>query len=114
MHELGIIFEVINTVEDIVKEEHLSEVASITLGVGEVSLVIPQYLRECWPAAVYKHPLFENTELKIHVIPGEAKCKDCGTYFNIIQTEGYCPKCNSFDKEIISGSEFLIEEIEAC
>lgn len=114
MHELGLIFEVINTIEDIVKEENLTEVASITLAVGEVSLVIPDYIRECWPAAVSQHPFFKNTELKLHIIPGEAKCKECGTYFNVIATKGYCPKCNCFEKDIISGKEFLIEEIEAC
>ena len=29
----------------------------------------------------------------------------------IIDNEGYCPKCNSFEKDILSGREFLIKEI---
>lgn len=114
MHELGIVFEVIHTVEEIAKEQGLEKIASITLGVGEVSLVIPQYLQECFPAAIDGKPMFEGTELIIHEIPAEAKCKDCGTMFNIMHTKGYCPKCNSFEKELISGKEFLIEEILAC
>ena len=114
MHELGIVFEVIRTVEDIAKEQGLEQIASITLGVGEGSLIIPQYLEECFPAAIDGKPMFSDTKLEIHVIPSEAICKKCGAIFNVIQTKGYCPVCNSFDKEILSGKEFLIEEILAC
>ena len=114
MHELSIVFEVIRTVEDIAKEQGLEKIASITLAVGEGSLIIPQYLEECFPAAIDGKPMFSDTELVIDVIPSEAKGKQCGTIFNVIKTKGFCPNCNSFDKEILTGKEFLIEEILAC
>ena len=114
MHELGIVFEVIRTVEDIAKEQSLTQIAGITLSIGELSLIVPQYIEECFPAAIDGKPMFADTKLVINVIPGEAKCKDCGTIFNVIAQKGYCPNCNSFDKEVVSGKEFLIEEILAC
>ena len=40
-----------------------------------------------------------------------AKCRQCGEVFNVIANEGYCPKCHSFDKDLLSGREFLIKEI---
>jgi len=45
------------------------------------------------------------------MIPGEAKCLECGEVFNIVKTKGYCPKCNSFEKEVLRGREFLIKEL---
>ena len=48
MHELGVVFHVIESVENIGKENQLTKVASVTLEVGEVSGVVPSYLTDCW------------------------------------------------------------------
>lgn len=111
MHELGIVFEVVKVVEQVAVEQNLPAVDTIVLQVGELCGVIPVYLDECWPAAIDKKPYFKNTKLKLDVVPGMAKCRNCGEVFNVIANEGYCPKCNSFDKDLLSGREFLIKEI---
>ena len=41
MHELGLVTHVVRAIEEIGKEEKLTEVASVTLEIGEVSGVIP-------------------------------------------------------------------------
>ena len=51
MHELGTVFYVIQEVEKVVEENHLTQVASVTLEVGEVSGIIPYYLTDCWKGA---------------------------------------------------------------
>ena len=43
MHELGIVFRIIDTVNETAAENQVSEVVSVTLDVGEVSTVIPDY-----------------------------------------------------------------------
>lgn len=111
MHELGIVFEVVKVVEQVAVEQNLPAVDTIVLQVGELCGVIPVYLDECWPAAIDKKPYFKNTKLKLDVVPGMAKCRNCGEVFNVIAYEGYCPKCKSFDKDLLSGREFMIKEI---
>lgn len=111
MHELGIVFEVVKVVEQVAVEQNLPAVDTIVLQVGELCGVIPVYLDECWPAAIDKKPYFKNTKLKLDVVPGMAKCRNCGEVFNVIANEGYCPKCNSFDKDLLSGRGFMIKEI---
>lgn len=111
MHELGIVFQIVNTLEKVVEEENLPAIDTVVLQVGQLSGVIPIYLDECWPAATDKHLFFKDTKLKIEVVQGLGKCKNCGEIFNIIDNEGYCPKCNSFEKDVISGREFIIKEI---
>ncbi len=111
MHELGIVFEVVRTVENAIANEDIASIDTIVLQVGELSGVIPIYLEECWPAAIDKNPLFKNTKLQLDVVKGMAKCQQCGEIFNVLSFEGYCPKCNSFDKDVLSGQEFLIKEI---
>mgnify|MGYP004484562963 FL=1 len=44
----------------------------------------------------------------INVIPGMAECDEL---FNVIEHEGYCPNCGSFEKTTLSGKDFLIREI---
>ena len=41
MHEIGIVRQVLRTVEEFAKENDIKEVSEIVLDVGEVSQVIP-------------------------------------------------------------------------
>ena len=111
MHELGIVFELIKTVEKVAIEHYIDEVDTIVLQVGELSSIVPMYLEECFPAAIHDNPRFKDTKLNIEIIPGEAKCLECSNVFNVVKNKGYCPKCNSFEKELLSGREFIIKEI---
>ena len=44
MHELGIVFHIIRTVEDVAKESHVARIQRVTLQLGEVSGVVESYL----------------------------------------------------------------------
>lgn len=112
MHELGVVCEVLKTVQKIVESEQVSHVEKIVLQVGELSGIVPSYLEECFPAAVYKTE-FEDTKLEMEVIPGKVKCKDCSKVFNGLKYNLKCPKCNGEHLEALSGREFIIKEILA-
>ena len=62
MHEVGIISAMLKTIEGVMEEENLTKVEKIVLRVGELSCVLPHYMRECFPAAVYK-TRFQDTKL---------------------------------------------------
>lgn len=114
MHELGIICQVLKTVESIMEEEKLSYVEKIVLQVGELSGVVPEYITECFPAAVYK-TRFEDLKLEMEVLPGKVRCGYCGEEFSPVQCDLKCPKCGAVDDMIpLAGREFIIKEIIAC
>ena len=93
-------------------EENLTHVDKITLTVGELSGVVPYYMKECYPAAVYKTK-FENTKMEMEVIPGIVHCEECGAEFNAYQFDLICPKChNKTSLTPLSGRELMIKEIE--
>ena len=48
MHELGIVYHIIDTLEQVAKDNELTHIDSVTMEVGEVSAVIPDYLTDCW------------------------------------------------------------------
>ena len=52
MHELGIVFHIMDSLESVAKDNSLSAISSVTVEVGEVSTVIPDYLTDCWAWAI--------------------------------------------------------------
>lgn len=113
MHELGVIMEVIKTVEGVIKENNLTKVEKLVLQIGELSSMIPKYIEACYPAAV-DGTLLEKTQLEIEILPGNALCRKCNKVFNIIENGKKCPHCGIQDFELLSGREFMIKEIVAC
>ncbi|MBZ9685516.1 hydrogenase maturation nickel metallochaperone HypA [Clostridium estertheticum] len=113
MHELGVVFEIIKTVENFAEKNRLKKIDTLVLQIGELSSMIPRYIEACYPAAV-EGTLLQETELKIEILPGNAICKRCNKVFNLIENNSKCPNCGSKDWEILCGKEFMIKEIIAC
>ena len=84
MHELGIVFHVIRAVENIGREQGLTDVASVTLELGQVSGVVPHELESCWKWAA-----------------------------DTVPESRTCPYCGSEDTWLVQGNEVNIKEIEA-
>ena len=116
MHELGIVLSIADKVLEIAKENDLTEIKAITMQIGEISSVIPDYLQKCFPAAVERSPLFEGTELKIEILPARYLCHVCGESFSLKEfkeAEG-CPYCKEKQLlEMLTGRECFIKNIEA-
>ena len=112
MHELGIVYEVINIVDRFAVENNLTTIDKIVLEVGELSQAIPRFIEECYPAAVSETP-YEETKLEIIVLPANGRCKNCDDIYNVINHRKICPKCGEENYDLISGQEFNIKEIVA-
>jgi len=112
MHELGIVYNIVERVLEVVGSNDLTEVEAIVLTVGEQSGVVPQYLHSCFPAAV-DGTILEETALEIEVISAEAVCKNCGVTFAVMPNDGKCPSCDCDEFDLVSGAEFTLKEIRA-
>jgi hydrogenase nickel incorporation protein HypA/HybF len=104
---------VVKTVEQFAAENGVSTVDTIVLQIGELSSIIPQYVRSVYPAAVDGTSL-QDTKLDIEILPGNALCKDCGKVFNVREHKAVCPACSGKNMELLGGREFFIKEIIAC
>lgn len=78
MHELGIVFHIIRTVEDVAKENHVARIQRVTLQLGEVSGVVESYLQDCWKWAAAKSEILPGAALTVEQIPAITLCEDCG------------------------------------
>ncbi len=112
MHELGVVFHVIDECEKIAEQNKVNHIDSVTIELGTVSGVIDKYLVDCWNWAVSKHENMTKCELKIEKIKAITHCEDCGKDYNTIIYGKTCPHCQSSNTYLLQGNEFNIKEME--
>ena len=49
MHEIGIVRQILRTVENFADENGVEDIREVVVDCGELSLVIPKYWRSCIP-----------------------------------------------------------------
>lgn len=111
MHELGIVFHIIRSVEGVARENNLRCVSSVTLELGEVSGVIPSYLIDCWDWACAKNDLMRGAELVVEKVPAVTYCEACDNTYGTVEHGRTCPNCGSERTYLIQGNEISIREI---
>jgi hydrogenase nickel incorporation protein HypA/HybF len=114
MHEMGIVFSLMDTLRSVMKENKVSELKSVTLEVGEASMVVPRFMEDCWDAARRKTE-FAKSELKIEIVKAEGRCNQCGNVFPISANNRICPHCGANNDFVtVTGMDLNIKEIEAA
>ncbi len=117
MHELGIVFHVIDRVIEVAEENDVKKINSVTLEIGEVSGVVHEYLTDCWKWAVNgskaKSDILRGSSLLIEASPAVTVCNSCTKTYPTVKYGRICPFCKSEDTVLLSGNEMSIKEIEA-
>ena len=63
MHELGIVVHISKTLEELAQENNITDIRRVTLQIGKVSGIVPEYLVDCWKYYKKKVPLKLNTRI---------------------------------------------------
>lgn len=112
MHELGLCGEIVDSLADLMQENHLTKIKSVTLRLGEETAVVPRFMMECWPAVIEDSPL-KDCKLIIETVTATGQCHNCDTVFNLKENHLKCPICGCEDYDTITGFEYEISEILA-
>ena len=112
MHELGIVFHMIDTLTEVGADNGLTSIARVVLDLGEVCGVLPDYLQDCWRWAADRTELLRGAELDVHQIDAVTVCNDCGRTYPTLQHGKTCPHCASENTVLLRGLEIEIREIE--
>lgn len=112
MHELSIVFHVLDSVKDVAKENNVKRIRKVTLEIGEVSTVVNTYLADCWKWAAAKDPLTDGCELHIECLRAVTHCRHCEQDYPTVRYAKICPYCGSDDTYLLKGNEILIKDIE--
>ena len=113
MHELGIIVHIAKTLDQVAAENELKKIGSVTLDIGEVSGIVPEYLEDCWNWSTKKEPIIQGTKFLYEIIPAVTWCDDCKQTYPTVQYGKICPHCGSGKTWLQQGNEINIKQIEA-
>ena len=111
MHELTLLYGVVDKVGKVVEENGLDHVDAIVIEVGEATSVIPEFLQDGYEVISDDYDFLRGSELIIERVKAIGLCRNCGTEFPIVVNKGICPECGSFDKDVIEGTDFFIREV---
>ena len=112
MHELGIVFYIIDDVKEVATANAVTSVSRVTLELGEVSGVVPDLLRDAWRWACAREPLMAGCELAVEETPAVTLCEDCGAEYGTVAHGRTCPACGSARTHLLRGREVMVKEIE--
>lgn len=113
MHELGIVFAMVDVLEDAAKKNDLSHITKVTVELGEVSGVVTDFFEDAWQWASSKNDLLRGAELEVLVAHAQTVCNACGKTYPTVEFGKTCPHCGSLETELLYGRELEIVSIEA-
>lgn len=107
MHELGITRNIVAIVADHAKGRKVTRVA---VDVGRLSGVTSEAIRFSFDVVTQGTPL-EGAHLEVRDIDGRARCRTCGTEFDVGTLYTPCA-CGSRSVELVAGEELKVREFE--
>ena len=111
MHELGIVLHTIESVEKIAEENDVLSVKRLTLEVGEVSGIVPDYFKDCYEWSKQHSKYMKECELNLVVTKAFSYCKNCQETFPTVENGKICPICKKDDTYLVTGDEINIVDI---
>lgn len=109
MHELSITQSLVDAVLERTGER---TVTGVNLRIGPLSGVLPDAMRFCFDI-VSAGTSLAGAQLKIDEPRGLARCRSCGTEFELADLILLCP-CGSADVEVLSGRELMVMSVEVA
>ena len=111
MHELAICQSLMDQVEAIAEERNALTVTSIVIGIGPLSGVEVQLLRNAYPVAS-AGTIAEDAELIIEQLPVKVRCNHCGHEAEAPPNKLSCQQCGDWRTTLISGDELMLMSLE--
>jgi len=98
-------------VEKIARDNHAVRVASITIGMGPLSGVEEQLLKDAYPVAS-AGTIADGAILQIKMTALRVKCTKCGKETTAKPNRLVCGHCNDWRTELLSGDELVLLRVE--
>ena len=111
MHEVSIMEEMVRIVVDKATELEASKVHVIRLRVGRLMAVVPEAMQFAHEV-VTEGTIAEGSKLEIEAAPVVCWCPECKKDFECGKSLFLCPDCDSFSRDVRSGRELDVINME--
>lgn len=111
MHELSVVANLFEILEEKVREKNGKKIFSVKLQVGLFAGVVPELLATAFD--IYKKDtIASEAELEITEVPLKVRCKDCHTIMIKDDFIFICDRCGSTNLETLEGTEMILEKMD--
>lgn len=111
MHELSIVANLFEILEEKAKEQKAKKIVMVKLRVGSLSGVVPEFLETAFD--IYKkETIADEARLEMKKVPLKIQCQKCHTEMVKDDFVFICSECGSKELKILAGTELLLEKIE--
>jgi len=120
MHEFSFAHNIFKVAEATALKYNAKKISEVYLEIGELTLIVPHLLRESFKMATHGS-IAEGAELKIEIVPGKIRCRDCNKISTVTLNEEaqltglqlfQCKFCQSKNTEIIDGKKANVKNIK--
>ncbi len=111
MHELSIIANLYEIMEEQAKEQGAKKITFVNLQVGILSGAVPDFLETAFDI-FKKDTMASDAALEIEKVPLKIKCLDCGTEKTSDELIFICTECGSTRIETLDGTELILEKMD--
>jgi hydrogenase nickel incorporation protein HypA/HybF len=112
MHELAIAESIAEGVTRHAQECRAQRVTSVRVQIGAASGIVNDSLAFSFEMIAAMEPLLSGARLLIERVPHRARCRHCQQEFAVIHFIAQCPACETWDTDIISGTELRVLDME--
>jgi hydrogenase nickel incorporation protein HypA/HybF len=120
MHEFAFAYDIFKVAEATALKYNAKRISEVYLEIGELTLIVPELLKQSFKMATHGS-IAEGAELKIEIIPGKIRCRDCNKISTVSLNEEaqltglqlfQCKFCKSKNTEIIEGKKANVKNIK--
>ena len=114
MHELAVTKSILKLVLDHTARQGGKEVLAVHLAIGDLRNLEQDWIQRYFDY-ISKGTPAEHAQIHVKKIPVVFLCRDCSRRFSgdlREQKKVICPHCGSFDYEMVSGRELMLEQVE--
>jgi hydrogenase nickel incorporation protein HypA/HybF len=110
MHEMSLAEGILEIVEDAARIHNAGRVGAVWLEIGTLAQVERDALRFCFDA-VTRGGVADGARLEIIDTPGVAWCMPCGDRVPVEAIGSACPRCGSYQLQVVAGNDLRVKEI---
>ncbi len=112
MHEMAIVQNIIDILEQQAKLHNAKRILKINLEFGALTGVMPAAITFGFEV-LSKGGIAEGAEVDISIVPIKVYCFECGKEFELEVYQPFCPVCSSASLQILQGrDEMRIASLE--
>lgn len=111
MHEMSLVEAVLESLEEMQKNNNWKRINKVTLNIGKMRQVIPEVMEFAYKTAT-NGTILEGSQLEIRSLEMKFVCSSCFREWGEDEMSFVCPFCSSTEVRMVQGMELEINTLE--